>query len=66
MFINLGLGANVCNFNYSLTPLFLNVTSNGSPTLCFEKLPLPVNVKDGDLGSIQIVTIGRPALPCTI
>jgi hypothetical protein len=56
IFINLGLGANVTNFNYTLTPNFLNSTGNG--TLCLSKLNLPVNITEGTLGSLQVVTVG--------
>lgn len=58
VFINLGLGPNVTNFNYTLTPQFLNATGNG--TLCIPTLPLPTDLKveDGTQASIQIVTVG--------
>ncbi|KAK0624874.1 hypothetical protein B0T17DRAFT_531342 [Bombardia bombarda] len=58
VFINLGLGANVTNFNYTLTQPFWNETGNG--TLCVPKLALPVGltVSDGAEGSIQVVTVG--------
>ena len=59
VFINLGLGANVSNFNYTLTPEFWNAT--GSGTLCVPELLLPtgLNVTDGTQGSIQVVTVGE-------
>lgn len=59
LFINLGLGANAANFNYTLTDPFLNVTGNG--TFCIPKLNLPANlpVSDGSLGSLQVVTVGE-------
>ena len=59
VFINLGLGENVANFNYSLTNPFWNSTGNG--TLCIPKLTLPTNlpVQDGSLASIQVVTLGE-------
>lgn len=56
VYINLGLGENTTNFNISLTPQFLNATGKGQ--LCIDKLDLPVEVQDGTLGSIQIVTSG--------
>ncbi|KAM0217799.1 hypothetical protein ACHAPA_001330 [Fusarium lateritium] len=58
VFVNLGLGENTTNFNISLTPQFLNATNPG--TLFIEELALPSSVKpsDGDIGSIQVVTIG--------
>ncbi|KAL2259664.1 hypothetical protein VTK26DRAFT_6558 [Humicola hyalothermophila] len=58
LFINLGLGANAANFNYTLTDPFLNVTGNG--TLCIPKLALPAGlpVSDGSPASLQVVTVG--------
>lgn len=58
VFINLGLGANVSNFNYTLTPEFWNTTGKG--TLCVPELLLPTNLKvaDGDQASIQVITVG--------
>lgn len=58
VFVNLGLGTDVSSFNISLTPEFWNSTGNG--TLCVPKVPLPADleVKDGDLASIQVVTVG--------
>ncbi|KAJ4016431.1 hypothetical protein NW752_003558 [Fusarium irregulare] len=58
VFVNLGLGENTTNFNISLTPEFLNATNPG--TLFIEELALPSSVKvsDGDLASIQVVTVG--------
>lgn len=59
VFINLGLGKNSSNFNVSLTPDFWNVTTPGQ--LCVEKLALPddVEVRDGDVASIQVITGGE-------
>ncbi|KAK4166338.1 hypothetical protein QBC43DRAFT_298538 [Cladorrhinum sp. PSN259] len=59
LFINLGIGENVSNFNVSLTNPFWNSTGNG--TLCVPKLTLPANlpIQDGTLASIQVVTIGE-------
>ncbi|KAH7156454.1 hypothetical protein EDB81DRAFT_391599 [Dactylonectria macrodidyma] len=56
VFINLGLGENSTNFNISLTPNFWNATSPG--ILCVDKLEVPIEVQDGDLASLQIVTSG--------
>jgi hypothetical protein len=58
VFINLGLGANVTNFNYTLTPEFLNTTGVGS--LCLPTVPLPADLKveDGTQASIQVITVG--------
>ncbi|KAK2599933.1 hypothetical protein QQS21_005317 [Conoideocrella luteorostrata] len=57
VFVNLGLGENVTNFNVSLTPEFWNVTGKGS--LCVEKVSVPVDVQDGALASLQVVTVGE-------
>lgn len=59
IFVNLGLGDNVANFNYSLTEPFWNSTGNG--TLCIPKVMLPANlpISDGSLASIQVVTLGE-------
>lgn len=56
VFVNLGIGENTTNFNVSLTPAFLNVTGKG--TLCLDKLPVPIDVQDGTLASLQVVTSG--------
>ncbi|KAK3693394.1 hypothetical protein B0T22DRAFT_371950 [Podospora appendiculata] len=58
VFLNLGLGSEVTNFNYSLTPEFWNVTGNG--TLCVPKLALPAELTpaDGTNATIQVVTSG--------
>lgn len=58
VFVNLGLGSNVTNFNYTLTgPTFWNVT--GAGVLCVD-LPLPEGLKptDGQQASIQVVNVG--------
>ncbi|KAI4595305.1 hypothetical protein KJ359_006979 [Pestalotiopsis sp. 9143b] len=59
VFVNLGLGDNVTNFNMSLTPSFLNVTGNG--TFCLPELSLPggVDIANGTNASIQVVTSGE-------
>lgn len=58
VFVNLGIGENATNFNYTLTQNFWNETGNG--TLCVPTLPLPTNlvVTDGTKASIQVVTLG--------
>ncbi|KAK3936416.1 hypothetical protein QBC46DRAFT_296258 [Diplogelasinospora grovesii] len=58
VFVNLGLGENVTNFNYTLTPNFWNETGNG--TLCIPSMPLPADltVTDGTKASLQVVTLG--------
>ncbi|KAH6633928.1 hypothetical protein B0J18DRAFT_414763 [Chaetomium sp. MPI-SDFR-AT-0129] len=58
VFINLGLGPDVGNFNYTLTEPFWNVTGKG--TLCIPHLELPADlpVTDGSKGSLQVVTLG--------
>ncbi|KAK4129687.1 hypothetical protein N657DRAFT_630523 [Parathielavia appendiculata] len=58
IFINLGLGSDVSNFNYTLTNPFWNETGNG--TLCVPKLALPADlpVTDGSQASLQVVTVG--------
>ncbi len=57
--VNLGLGSDVSNFNYTLTNPFWNETGNG--TLCVQKLALPadLSVADGTQGSLQVVTFGE-------
>lgn len=57
LFINLGLGTNVTAFSTSLTPELVNVTGNG--TYCIPVLPVPIDVKDGDNATIQVVTSGE-------
>ncbi|CAK7210251.1 hypothetical protein SCUCBS95973_000715 [Sporothrix curviconia] len=58
VFVNLGLGDNVTNFNYSLTPQFWNET--GSGVLCIPHLDLPAGLEpvDGQHATIQVVTLG--------
>ncbi|KAK4096824.1 hypothetical protein N658DRAFT_527458 [Parathielavia hyrcaniae] len=58
IFINLGLGPDVGNFNYTLTNPFWNSTGNG--TLCVPKLALPADlpIMDGSQASLQVVTVG--------
>ncbi|KAK4040964.1 hypothetical protein C8A01DRAFT_15239 [Parachaetomium inaequale] len=59
VFVNLGLGPDVSNFNYTLTNPFWNETGNG--TLCVPKLALPADlpVSDGSEASLQVVTVGE-------
>jgi hypothetical protein len=58
VFVNLGLGENATNFNYTLTKSFWNETGKG--TLCVPTLALPagLTVTDGTRASIQVVTLG--------
>jgi len=57
IFVNLVFGVPEREtYNISLTPEFLN--STGSGVLCIEKLALPSNATDGQLGSMQVVTVG--------
>ncbi|KAK8111489.1 uncharacterized protein PG998_007946 [Apiospora kogelbergensis] len=57
VFINLGLGSNASNFNVSLTPQFVNVTGKG--TYCVPSLKLPIQPRDGDNATVQVVTSGK-------
>ncbi|KAI0020778.1 hypothetical protein F4780DRAFT_347472 [Xylariomycetidae sp. FL0641] len=57
LYINLGLGDNVTNFNLSLTPSLMNVTGSGN--FCIPSLPLPMEVSDGQNATIQVVTNGE-------
>jgi hypothetical protein len=57
VYINLGLGENVTNFNISLTPDLLNVTGKGS--FCLPLLPIPTAISEGQSGTIQVVTNGQ-------
>ncbi|TEA20685.1 Uncharacterized protein C8034_v008176 [Colletotrichum sidae] len=58
IFINLGIesGGNVTTHNITLTPQFWNAT--GAGTLCVEKLNLTTPAREGQKGSIQVVTVG--------
>lgn len=60
VFINLGLGSNVTNFNITLNngARVLNETGNG--TLCIDKFTLPSNLGlvNGQAASLQIATVG--------
>ncbi|KAI4869769.1 hypothetical protein F4820DRAFT_365932 [Hypoxylon rubiginosum] len=60
IYINLGLsiqGANVTNFNMSLTPDLTNVTGKGN--FCLPHLDVPMDIAEGTHASIQIVTNGQ-------
>jgi len=59
IFINIGLGANATNFNYTLFSAPLNETGAGN--LCFPKLTLPsgLPIKEGTQASIQFATSGH-------
>ena len=58
LFLNLGLGTNVTNFNVSISHTPWNAT--GSGTLCIPRLPLDLgDVEDGTEASLQVVTVGH-------
>ncbi|KAF6814850.1 Uncharacterized protein CSOJ01_03861 [Colletotrichum sojae] len=59
VFINLGIesGGNVTTHNITLTPQFWNAT--GAGTLCVEKLNLTTPAREGQRGSLQVVTVGE-------
>jgi hypothetical protein len=59
IFINIGLGVNATNFNYTLFSTPLNETGAGN--LCFPKLALPsgLPIKEGTQASIQFATSGH-------
>ena len=56
VFVNLGLGVNVTNFNISLPGFPLNETGAGN--VCFPKLTLPsgLPISEGTQASIQVAT----------
>ncbi|OAA55257.1 hypothetical protein SPI_08352 [Niveomyces insectorum RCEF 264] len=58
VFVNIGLGENVTDFNYTVTPSFWNETGKG--TLCVPHLDLPADLTpaDGQHATIQVVTVG--------
>ncbi|CAK7246416.1 MAG: hypothetical protein STHCBS139747_008047 [Sporothrix thermara] len=63
VFVNLALGdGNLTNFNYTLTPQFLNVT--GAGTLCIPHLDLmaagapDLAPADGQHATLQVITLG--------
>ncbi|RYP48765.1 hypothetical protein DL768_005422 [Monosporascus sp. mg162] len=58
VYINLGLGNNVTNFNITLTPQLMNVTGQGD--FCIPELPVPEGtVMEGQNATIQVVTNGE-------
>ncbi|RYO79758.1 hypothetical protein DL764_009985 [Monosporascus ibericus] len=58
VYINLGLGDNVTNFNITLTPQLMNVTGEGD--FCIPELPVPEGaVREGQNATIQVVTNGN-------
>ncbi len=59
IFVNVGLGENVTNFNFTLTQgAMWNETGNG--TLCMPSLALPSGLtpSDGQHATLQVVTLG--------
>lgn len=65
LFVNLGFGSAVTNFNVSLNPeggRLVNETGNG--TFCWNQVPVPdpatlgLTVTEGMQASIQVVTVG--------
>ncbi|KAI1798740.1 hypothetical protein F4811DRAFT_547396 [Daldinia bambusicola] len=56
LFINIGLGTSVTNFNMSFTPNLMNVTGKGN--FCLPSLSVPMEVSDGTNATIQVVTSG--------
>ncbi|KAK6948898.1 hypothetical protein Daesc_008969 [Daldinia eschscholtzii] len=56
LFINVGLGSSVTNFNMSFTPDLMNVTGQGN--FCLPSLSVPMKVSDGTNATIQVVTSG--------
>lgn len=59
IFINIGLGVNTTNFNYTLFSAPLNETGAGN--LCFPNLTLPdgLPIQEGTQASIQFATAGH-------
>lgn len=60
VFINLGLGSNVTNFNITLNNGARVINETGNGTLCIDKFTLPSNlgIVDGQAASLQIATVG--------
>ncbi|KAF3069828.1 hypothetical protein GL218_07787 [Daldinia childiae] len=56
LFVNVGLGSSVTNFNMSFTPDLMNVTGQGG--FCLPSLSVPMKVSDGTNATIQVVTSG--------
>jgi hypothetical protein len=58
VYINLGIGNNITNFNLTLTSGLLNVTGKGN--FCIPALPIPEgSVSDGQNATLQFVTNGN-------
>ncbi|KAI1384295.1 uncharacterized protein F4822DRAFT_65562 [Hypoxylon trugodes] len=56
VFVSVGLGDEVADFNMSLTTDLLNTTGNGN--FCIPALPAPpMNITDGTKASIQVITM---------
>ncbi|KAE8449634.1 hypothetical protein EG329_007964 [Mollisiaceae sp. DMI_Dod_QoI] len=60
VFINLGVGTNVTNFNISLNANAKIINETGNGTFCLEKFELPADLglTDGMMASLQISTVG--------
>ncbi|KAI0881634.1 uncharacterized protein GGS22DRAFT_192270 [Annulohypoxylon maeteangense] len=56
LWINIGLGDAVTNFNMSLTPELMNVSGRGD--FCLHDMIVPMDIIDGTNASIQVVTSG--------
>ncbi|KAI2469572.1 hypothetical protein F4781DRAFT_431279 [Annulohypoxylon bovei var. microspora] len=56
LFINIGLGNAVTNFNMSLVPELMNVSGRGD--FCLHDMVVPMDIIDGTNASIQVVTSG--------
>ncbi|OTA68372.1 hypothetical protein K449DRAFT_429216 [Hypoxylon sp. EC38] len=56
LWVNLGLGSEVTNFNMSLAPELMNVTGRGK--FCLDNLHVPMEVENGTQASIQVITSG--------
>ncbi|KAI1415075.1 hypothetical protein F5Y13DRAFT_187760 [Hypoxylon sp. FL1857] len=56
LWMNIGLGSAVTNFNMTLIPELMNVTGKGK--FCLDNLEVPMDVADGTLASIQVITAG--------
>ncbi|KAI1205643.1 uncharacterized protein F4807DRAFT_464524 [Annulohypoxylon truncatum] len=56
LWINIGLGNEVTNFNMSLTPELMNVSGRGD--FCLHDMIVPMDIIDGTNASIQVVTSG--------
>ncbi|KAI0895400.1 hypothetical protein F4806DRAFT_496965 [Annulohypoxylon nitens] len=56
LWINMGIGNEVTNFNMSLTPELMNVSGRGD--FCLHDMIVPMDIIDGTNASIQVVTSG--------